>query len=364
MDFNDRLAELAAKVRSQRDSIQTEEATKNAFVMPFISAILGYDVFDPTEVVPEFVADVGVKKGEKVDYAIMRDGAVQMLIECKKSSGPLTMEHASQLYRYFSVTNARIAILTNGETYQFYTDLDSPNRMDEKPFLVLDLNDIDETLLPELRKLTKESFDVDSVITAAEELKYIGGIKRTLAAQFKDPEKEWVRFFFNRVHNNKQFTNRMQEQFTPLVMKAASQYLNDQVNERLKTALGSGSQEPETEEAGSESAEEAVQEEQDDDTGIVTTLEELEGHQIVKAIACSEVKPQRIVQRDSKSYFAILLDDNNRKPIARLHFNSKSKKHLGVFDADKKETRHLLSSLDDIYLHAEAIRGAVRNYLG
>ena len=104
MEFAERLAALALKVKNQREAIQTEEATKNAFIMPFISTILGYDVFNPLEVVPEFTADVGVKKGEKIDYAIMRDGEVQILIECKKSTEPLKIEHASQLFRYFAVT--------------------------------------------------------------------------------------------------------------------------------------------------------------------------------------------------------------------------------------------------------------------
>ncbi len=362
MEFNERVAALITKVRSQRDVIQTEEAAKNAFVMPFISTILGYDVFNPLEVVPEFTADVGVKKGEKVDYAILHNGEVQMLIECKRSREPLTLEHASQLFRYFAVTNARIAILTNGETYQCYTDLDAPNRMDEKPFLVLDLDDIDETLLPELRKLTKESFDLDSIINAAEELKYIGQIKRTLAAQFKDPEAEWVKFLTARVYDGS-FTQRVREQFTPLVVKAASQFLNDQVNSRLQTALGSrfpATGEPQT--TGSETAETVADDTPRPEPDVETTLEEITGYQIVKAIACSEVKPHRVDQRDAKSYFAVILDDNNRKPIARLHFNGKSRKYLGTFDADKVETRHLIESLDDIYLHAEAIRESVRRY--
>ncbi|MDA0567759.1 type I restriction enzyme HsdR N-terminal domain-containing protein [Streptomonospora sp. S1-112] len=361
MEFSERLSALAAKVRNQREAITTEEATKNAFVMPFISSILGYDVFDPLEVVPEYTADVGTKKGEKVDYAIMRDGEVQILIECKKSVEPLAIEHAAQLYRYFSVTNARIAVLTNGEVYRFYTDLDEPNRMDRRPFLVLDLNDIDETLVPELRKLTKEAFDLDSVISAAGELKYIGEIKRALAAQFREPDDDWIRLLTARVYD-RSFTKKVRDQFAPLVAKAAAQYLNDQVNSRLKTALGSGVHAPAAEEAEVTSAESAAAD-LDRDTGITTTLEELEGYQIVKAIACSEVKPQRITHRDSKSYFAVLLDDNNRKTIARLHFNGKSRRYLGVFDAEKNETRHLIESPDDIYLHAEAIRSSVRNYL-
>ncbi|TQN27644.1 hypothetical protein FHX37_4368 [Haloactinospora alba] len=359
MEYSEKVASVAAKVQQQLGVIQTEEATKNAFVMPFISTVLGYDVFDPQEVIPEFTADVGVKKNEKVDYAIIRDGEVRILIECKKASEPLAVDHASQLYRYFTVTNARIAILTNGVTYQFYTDLDSSNRMDKKPFLVLDLNDVDESLLPELRKLTKDAFDLDSVINAAERLKYIGEIKRTLVSQFHDPEDEWVKFFASRVYDGS-FTKKVREQFAPLVREAASQFLNDQVNDRLKSALDSRFSYSDREPSNGN-------EEETDDasygTGVETTLEELEGYRIVKAIACSEVSSQRIAHRDSKTYFAIFLDDNNRKPIARLHFNGKSKKYVGTFDSAKNETRHLLNSPDDIYLHAEEIRGAVRNYL-
>lgn len=210
MEFAERLDALAVKVRNQATAIGTEEATKNAFVMPFISTILGYDVFDPLEVVPEFTADVGTKRGEKVDYAIMRDGEVQILIECKPSMGSLKIEHASQLFRYFSVTNARIAVLTNGVVWHFYTDLDAPNRMDSKPFLVLDLLDIDETLIPEIQKLSKDSFDLDSIISAAEELKYIGALKREIAGQFREPTDEWIKFFTSRVYDGA-FTQRVRQ---------------------------------------------------------------------------------------------------------------------------------------------------------
>ncbi|GAA3032553.1 type I restriction endonuclease [Microbacterium dextranolyticum] len=357
MEFTDRLSALATKVKNQADAIATEEATKNAFVMPFISTILGYDVFDPLEVIPEYTADVGVKKGEKVDYAIVRDGEVQILIECKASLGQLKIEHASQLFRYFSVTNARLAVLTNGVVWKFYTDLDAPNRMDAKPFLVLDLMDIDETLIPEIQKLSKDSFDLHSIISAAEELKYVGALKREIAAQFRDPSDEWIKFFTSRVYEGA-FTQRVREQFTSLVGKASRQFLTESVNDRLKTALGAttlvSNEAPVT-------SEPVVELDLDRDTEIETTLEELEGYQIVKAIACGEVKPNRITQRDAKSYFAVLLDDNNRKPVARLHFNSKQK-YLGLLDADKNETRHAIESLDEIYQYADEIREAVRRY--
>lgn len=360
MDIAERTQALALKIRKQKAGIETEEATKNAFVMPFISTVLGYDVFNPAEVIPEFTADVGTKKGEKIDYAVAHDGNIQLLVEVKKVNDPLRIEHASQLFRYFAVTNARIAILTNGEVYQFYTDLDAPNRMDAKPFLVLDFAALDETLLPELAKLTKESFDLDSVISAAGELKYIGQLKRVLAAQFKEPEDDWVRVLTCRVYEGS-FTQRVREQFVPLVAKAARQFLNEQVNDRLKNALGgpgayvsvSKDVEPEPEDV-LEAAEVAGE--------IVTTEEEIEAFRIVRAIVCGEVPVSRVVARDGKTYCGVLLDDNNRKPIARLWLN-RSKKYLGVFDENKVETRIPIADVQDIYQHADYLRMTVVRYL-
>jgi hypothetical protein len=258
------------------------------------------------------------------------------------------------------VTNARIAVLTNGQVYHFFTDLDAPNRMDEKPFLVLDLLDIDETLVGELKKLTKDAFDLESVISAAGELKYIGQIKRSIAEQFRTPSEDWTKFFISKVHEGS-ITQKIRDQFTPLVAKAAAQFLNDQVNDRLKAALRGGGYVAE-EESSVVTSHDVSDQDLDRDTEVETTLEELEAYQIVKAIACSEVKPQRVSQRDSKSYFAILLDDNNRKPIARLHFNSKKQKYIGLMDQDKVETRHPIDGPDDIYNFAAEIRDAVNRY--
>ena len=133
MDFIDLVKQHSQRVKSLKDNIATEEATKTSLIMPFF-AMLGYDVFNPEEFTPEYVADVGIKKGEKVDYAILKDGKPAILIECKWIGEPLA-SHDSQLYRYFGVSKAKFAILTNGQIYKFFTDLDEPNKMDEKPFL-------------------------------------------------------------------------------------------------------------------------------------------------------------------------------------------------------------------------------------
>lgn len=363
MEFEEKLAGMAAKIRQQKSAIQTEEATKNAFVMPFIQNVLGYDVFDPREVVPEFICDVGTKKGEKIDYAILKDGQIQILIESKKIGEPLNINHASQLFRYFHVTTARISILTNGQVYRFFTDLDAPNKMDEKPFLEFDLLDIDDHVVPELQKLTKTAFDVDSIISAAGELKYVGQIKRVLAAQFSEPDDDFVRLFASRVYEGV-ITQKVREQFAQLTRKATAQFLGDQINDRLKSAM-TGSITPVITSQASIEVRQALPESQSDNepekARLDTTVEEIEGFNIIKAIVRSEVDVKRIAGRDTLSYFGVLLDDNNRKPIARLHFN-RAQKYLGTFDSEKNETRHPIESLDDIFSHAEVLKAVARAY--
>lgn len=360
MEFFEKLNSLASKIRQQGAAIKTEEATKNAFVMPFINTVLGYDVFDPTEVTPEFVCDVGTKKGEKIDYAILKEGEVQILVECKKIGEPLNINHASQLFRYFHVTNARISILTNGQVYKFFTDLDAPNKMDEKPFLELDLLDIDEHAVPELIKLTKSAFDVESIINSAGELKYVSQIKKEIAAQFSKPEDDFVKFFASRVYDG-MITQRVREQFTELTRKAVAQFLSDQINDRLKSAMSGAVQPSYASTVSAPTETPAEQQSESAEDKVITTLEELEGYHIVKAIVRSVVDSKRIVQRDTQSYFGILLDDNNRKPICRLHFN-RLQKYIGIFDQEKNETRHPISSLDEIYDFADQLKTTISFY--
>ncbi|WP_139807721.1 restriction endonuclease, partial [Phytopseudomonas flavescens] len=262
----------------------------------------------------------------------------------------------------FHVTTARISILTNGQVYRFFTDLDAPNKMDEKPFLEFDLLDIDDHVVPELQKLTKSAFDVDSIINAAGELKYVGQIKRELATQFQQPDEDFVRFFASRVYEGT-ITQKVREQFALLTRKATVQFLSDQINERLKSALSGSSQPIIVSSALPTSAPKSEQAQVDvvEKDLVITTAEEIEGYNIIKAIVRTEVDVKRIAARDTQSYFGSLLDDNNRKPIARLHFN-RTQKYIGTFDADKKETRHPIEALDDIFGFAEVLKSAARSY--
>lgn len=353
MDLIDRIDDLANRIEKQREHILTEEATKNAFIMPFLAA-LGYDVFNPLEVIPEFTADIGTKKGEKVDYAIKKDDAVAMLIECKWCGADLHKDHASQLHRYFHVTEARFAILTNGIIYRFYSDLDQPNKMDSKPFFEFNMLDFEEHQISELKKFTKPAFSVDNILTTASKLKYTRAIKKVLRDELENPSEEFVRFFLTRIYDGPK-RQQVVEEFIDIVKEARKQFLNEMINSRLQSAL-QGSEEPSNDEE-----EISAINEDSNDRGVVTTKDEHEGFNIVKAILREVVDIKRIHMRDTKSYCGILLDDNNRKPICRLHFDH-AQWYLGVFDSSRQEERIPIDSLDDLFTYADKIKAALNLY--
>ncbi len=298
MDFIDQVRSLASRVALAKDLLQTEEATKNAMVMPFIQ-LLGYNVFDPLEVTPELIADVGTKKGEKVDYAILKDGKPIMLFECKKSGGDLSINHASQLFRYFHVTEARFGVLTNGLVYRFFTDLEKPNKMDEKPFFEFNILDFRDQDVEELKKFAKAAFDVESILTTANHLKYTRAIQNTLSEWMINPPEDFVRLVPAEFLAGKHFKNAVKDQFTLITKRAFQQLVGDKINERLKGAM---TPEPVLvpEVAAPADAAGATSE------GFVPSAIELEAFQVIRAILRPVVKPGRISIRDAASYCAIL----------------------------------------------------------
>jgi hypothetical protein len=351
MDLQTRLNELAKRTLEHREVLLTEEAAKTALVMPFIQA-LGYDVFNPSEVVPEYTADVGTKKGEKVDYAICDGSKVRILVECKPSTAPLNLNHASQLFRYFSVTDARLAILTNGVVYQFYSDVEAPNKMDDKPFFTFSMDALKPADPRTLEKFTKQSFDIEKIVQEAGLLKLQSLLRKELEKEMAEPSEEIVRLFAGRVQGGR-VTAQVRESFGKMIVTTFSAIIRDKVNERLSTALNAASP------GGPE--EETLMDEGGD--VVVTTAEELAGFHIIQAIASRVTKPNRIIMRDAKSYCAILLDDNNRKTIARLHFNGLTTKYVGTF-TDKAEERHLIADMTEIYQLAPAIEARIKELDG
>ncbi len=354
MDFKDQIKQLSERVVKLKDSIATEEATKNAFIMPFIQ-ILGYDVFNPLEVVPEYVTDIGTKKGEKIDYAIFKEDTPAILIECKHWQQKLDL-HDNQLLRYFHVSKAKFAILSNGIKYRFYTDLEETNKMDEKPFLEFDLTEIKDNQIEELKKFHKSYFDIDNIVNSASELKFSSAIKAIFSNELKTPSDEFLRFFISKVYNGK-ITAKVLADFSELVKKSINNVISDMITDRFKFAIDAEEASKATEPSTLESTPITI--ENEDSDKIITTEEELEGFMIVKSICRQKVTINRIFYRDAQSYFSILLDDNNRKTICRLYFNSLNKKHIAFVDADKKESKFEISSLDDIFGHSDLLLATV-----
>jgi len=345
MSLEENLRLLSERVRSHSSSMATEEAVKTAVVLPFLRA-LGYDIFDPGEVVPEFTADAVGKKGEKVDYAIKIDNEIRILIECKPITTNLDKVHLAQLFRYFTVTSAKFAILTNGRTFHFHTDLEEPNKLDTRPFLTFDLSDLQPHLFSELKKFEKAGFDVNGILATAERLKYTSALKSAILKLIDEPTEEFVRMISAGLYDGR-FTAQVREQFTNLVRSAFREVIRDSVKSRITSAL-----------AETENAVESIEENKEE--VVETTEEEIEGYMIVKAIVRDVLRPQRVVMRDARSYCAVLVDNNNRKPLTRLHFN-RAVKYISLFDGEKEE-RVPIDTLDHIYDYTDRLRATAAKY--
>lgn len=352
MDFADRLKEFIKRIELLKDGIQTEEATKTSLVMPFFN-LLGYDVFNPMEFCPEYVADVGIKKGEKVDYAILLDGTPQILIECKSCTDTLE-KHSSQLFRYFGTSKAKFGILTNGIVYKFYTDLEETNKMDLAPFLEVNLSELRDPQINELKKFCKDNFDTDKIFSTASELKYSGLIKEYLTKQLESPSEDFVKHVLYYVYEG-QRTQKVVEKYQPLVKKAFTSFINDIVNQKISSAL-TPDEEPVAPEEPTEPEESTVA------SKIITTDEELQAFYILRGIAAGITDITNITHRDTESYFGILFKDNNRKPVCRLNFDRKQKQIM-IPDENKNFTRYYIENINDIYQYKDALIEVIKRYL-
>lgn len=358
MDFKDSIRQISERIESLKENLPTEEATKNALIMPFINA-LGYDVFNPLEVLPEMCCDIGIKKGEKIDYAIMKDGEPVILVECKHWQQDLNL-HDNQLLRYFNVSKAKFGVLTNGITYKFYTDLAEPNKMDTKPFLEMNMLDLKEAQIEGLKKFHKSYFNVDEILSSASELKYMGELRAAIGKEFAAPTPDFVRYFGKQVYDGV-FTPKVLEQFTGLVKRTINNYINDTISERLKAV---------TKEEGTQQAEEPATgtpdlqaEAQEPTNKIVTTEEELQAFYIIKAILHETIPTERVTYRDAQTYFAVFIDDNRRKTVCRLYLDSPTYKRLVFLDEDKKELYNKIKSIDDIYNYRDELVSAAKKFI-
>lgn len=345
MDFKDNVTGLSERIKVQRSAVKTEEATKTSFIMPMIYA-LGYDIFNPYEVIPEMDCDL-TKHGDKIDYAIQKDGETIILIECKHCTSNLNL-HDTQLAKYYAASSARFAILTNGIEYRFYADLDKNNIMDEKPFLVVDMLDLDDETIEQLKKFHKERFNESDILSTAQSLKYSTEIKKAIREELSNPSWEFVKYFTKKTYPWS-FGQKAFEQFAPIVKESFASIINEIIQDRLVIA------------SKVEKKEEISKDEiYSNDNGIVTTEEELEGFKIIKSVLSKVVPEKKIIYTDLKSYFIVSVL-KKAYWICRLHLGTQ-KKYIGFpEDGYTGEKFVEIKSVNEIPNYTELILKAYEN---
>ncbi|MBV4445687.1 type I restriction enzyme HsdR N-terminal domain-containing protein [Clostridium tyrobutyricum] len=353
MDIKEKIQALSDRAETLVDQIKTEEATKQSLILPFFQ-MLGYDVFNPLEFCPEFDADYGVKKGEKVDYAILINGAPTILIEAKECNDNLN-KHGSQLFRYYTTSSAKFGILTNGIKYRFYTDLDEPNKMDEKPFFEINLFDLKDSSIEYLEGFSKDELDVDAIINSASDLKYTSLIKDFLKRQMEKPSEDFANYILGEIYEGRR-TSSLIEKFIPIVKKSLNQFINETMSNKFRETLKGSDSEDEN-----KSKEEAAATVPEDKHKILTTVEELEAYAIIKSIFRNTIDLSHITYKDTESYFGILFDNNTRKWICRLSLNVK--KVLTLPNEDKTHTKYELESLNDLYSYSDKLIEVLNRYI-
>ena len=346
MEFSEKIEQLKERATGLKDSLQTEEATKNALVMPFLNA-LGYDIFNPLEVVPEFIADSRLKKDEKVDYAVMKDGKPIILIECKKVDNDKldVKKHAGQLFKYFTACKAKFIILTNGIVYKFFSDIEETNVLDKDPFFTFNLFEYKENQLETLAEFCKENFDLEKAYSNAGDLKYIRQFEEVIESEYRNPSDDFVRYLLDKseIYDGVK-TAKVIEKHRKTTVEAFNLFMSKVMKTSLDFSLT------------------AKQEEKSTKNEVVTTLEELEGYAIVKSILNGVIDISRVTYRDNSSYCNVLLDDNIRKTICRLYFN-RSQKYIAFLEGTK-ENKQPINSVNDIFSFAEQIKNKVDEILG
>jgi len=354
MDFIDQVKQFSKRVEKLKSSIQTEEATKTSLIMPFFQ-LLGYDVFNPEEFVPEFTADVGIKKGEKIDYAIYMQGIPTILIEAKWCGDSLN-KHSSQLFRYFGTTKSKFGILTNGIVYLFYTDLEELNKMDLKPFFEFDLLDIRENKVAELKKFHKDSFNAEIISSTASELKYINEAKILFTKLQKSPDDAFIKYVLSNIYEGIK-TQSIIDRFSDIIKKAFNEFINEFMNDRIISALKTNEDSKTVEQLITQ-----IPEEIQKVSKIITTEQEMETFYIIKTLLRQYVPHNKITYKDTESYFSILFDNNARKWICRIIIGL-NKIILILPDESKKEVKYILTSIDEIYNYSDKLQEIVSRHI-
>ena len=354
MDFKDQITQLAERISKQKDVIQTEEATKNAFIMPMI-AVLGYDVFNPFEVVPEMDCDL-TRKGDRIDYAIKKDNATILLIECKHCGQNLDL-HNTQLAKYYAASNARFGILTNGIEYRFYADLDKINIMDKNPFLIVNMLNLSDNVIEQLKKFHKSYYNESDILSTAQELQITIQIKDLLIRNFQNPGEDFTRYFIRCLNDGKS-TAKQVEIYKQILKKSIASLINDIISDRLNVTIKNEGQEQQDKESSITSDTNHTTYGvvySDAENGIATTQEEIDAYNIIRSILHKYISDDKILYKDFKSYFAIGIENPSYWWICRLAFGQRNKSIYFPAEGYKSQTKVNIDTIDDIFKYADKI---------
>ncbi|MEK7014449.1 type I restriction endonuclease [Bacillus sp. FSL R9-9410] len=306
MEFRNDINKIANQILERKEYITNEEMTKQSLIIPFLQK-LGYDVFNPLEVRPEYIADFGAKKGEKVDYAVFKNGIPIILIEAKSVTENL-LKHDAQLSRYFNaLPDVKVGVLTNGVEYKFYTDLTNDNVMDEKPFFTFSMDNLSNVDIETIETFTKENFEAEGIVKYAEELIYMTNLNSTIKELFKNPSDDFLRFLIKDFSSTR-ITNNVLDRFRPIVKKAINQTLLEIISDGLTPKETKITETTETSVVAAASAEVIEDINKEDKTDrVFTTNDELTAFNIVKEILTENQRDiSDLKYKDTISYFGIM----------------------------------------------------------
>jgi predicted type IV restriction endonuclease len=370
MELVEKLMGLKTKIEKTREHVKTEQAAKTAFVLPFLQ-ILGYDIFNPSEVIPEHTADWAEKKGEKVDYAIKIDGKIEMLIECKALDDKLDVSKASQLGRYFSsITDADIGVLTNGITYKFYTDLDKKNVMDKKPFLTFDFDNPNEELIPRLDMFTKEKISGTEGREEIEKLRNYSAALQVIKNEYKNPSEGWARFVIGEVGYIKRASRDTVEEFQGHLKKIVDHQNRAYLKARFDKLQGQDKAMDESPALDDSKSDTPAIPSIASDMGFNNTfgmLEEIQGLAVVKSIlygVSDDYDSSKISLMDWKGFCNVIYDKKRNDVVVRMYFNRADKGKLyieipGNDDLGKKQ----ISNVQEMNDHREQIIESAKRFI-
>jgi predicted type IV restriction endonuclease len=353
MAFADEISKVAEQVRKRAEVVSGEEATKMGLIVPFFGT-LGYDFFDPTEVIPEYTADFAIKRAgqlEKVDYAISIDNAIVMMIEAK-ARDKKPEAHDGQLKRYFNgLRSVKVAIVTNGVEYLFFTDLRHENMMDDEPFFSFNILSYDQEQIDNLKLFHRDNFDVFAIKKHAEEMVYLRGMTQLVDKLLRSPSDEFIRFLISQLGSisskyaiDGKITSKVIEKFRPIVKKSIQGSLVELMTQSISKEMGQSNDLITTTEL-EEVDEDRDESEQDlASSQIEVTFEKIEAFEKIKVItASSKICKLEVNHKNVASYFGVNVGKTNWW-FLRLYLSPKKKSFITRLSVD--EARLLAPNFD------------------